>query len=147
MQHQCIKHSFKNLGINYKSENQLLFSSSQDSEDFDDFDDEEEEEESYSGESSSLELREEAPLRFSTRRGRPCRSLTLPGPGASTERPALRRSTRSLSYTHNQAVKHTHTKVKQHVQSTHEHKVSFVTLIYSRKIINRCIDIRKIWLS
>ncbi|KAF7694086.1 scm-like with four MBT domains protein 2 isoform X1 [Silurus meridionalis] len=82
--------------------------SAQDSDDFDDFD-EEEDEESYSGESSSLELREEVPVRFSTRRGRPCRSLTLPGPGASTERPLLRRSTRSLSYTHNQAAKHTNT--------------------------------------
>lgn len=91
----------------------MFFSSLQDSEDFDDIDDEEEEE-SYSGESSSLELREEAPLRFSTRRGRPCRSLTLPGTGSSTERPALRRSTRSLSYTHNQGAQNTYTKVWQH---------------------------------
>ncbi|GAA6097874.1 scm-like with four MBT domains protein 2 isoform X1 [Tachysurus ichikawai] len=81
--------------------------SAQDSDDFDDF---EEEEESFSGESSSLELREDAPVSFSTRRGRPCRSLTLPGTETSTERQSLRRSTRTHSYTHNQAAKNTHTK-------------------------------------
>lgn len=110
----------------------------QDSDDFDYFDDEEEEE-SNSGESSSLELREEAPLRFSTRRGRPCRSLTLPGTGASTEQPSLRRSTRSLSYTHNPAPKHTQPKVRQHVQSTCKHKVSFISL--GAGVIYRMISI------
>ncbi|TSK13143.1 Scm-like with four MBT domains protein 2 [Bagarius yarrelli] len=75
-------------------------------EDSDDFDEEEEEEESYSGESCSLEV----PLSLSTRRSRACRSLTLPGTETSTQQPTLRRSTRSLSYTHNQAVQHTHSK-------------------------------------
>lgn len=90
--------------------------SPQDSDELDDFEDEDmEEDEAWCSEgSSSLELREEAALRSATRRGRPRRSVTLPGATASTERPSLRRSTRSLTYTHSEPAElNNHTKAEK----------------------------------
>ncbi|XP_062852790.1 scm-like with four MBT domains protein 2 [Trichomycterus rosablanca] len=90
--------------------------SPQDSDDFDFDDDEDEEEEEYeewcSEESSSLELRNEARLSSSSRRGRPRRSATSPGTAASSERRSERRTTRALSYPHSQPAKQTTVKMK-----------------------------------
>ncbi|XP_026882622.1 scm-like with four MBT domains protein 2 isoform X2 [Electrophorus electricus] len=93
--------------------------SPQDSDYFYEDEDGEDAEGSGSEEGSSSELQEEAPpYKDVSRRGRPRRSVTqrrvtLPGATVPADRPSLRRTTRSLSYTQSQTAKHTQVKTEQ----------------------------------